>query len=302
MRYTINHELPQRIRLTLSDRVSVSDAAALEPMLASWTGIERVRVYPRIRSVAVWSRDELAKTALLGRLDALTPEQLSAAGAQTPGAPASVDAPVVSSIARLAGSYLMRRWFMPPALRTIWAGIHYLGFLRAGLASLARGRLDVPVLDAVLTRFGSLLEQTAGRNVVNVPGAGAAGGMGAALMALLGAELRPGFAIVNEVTGYERLLQTTGIDLVITGEGQMNAQSLMGKLPVEAARLAKKYGVRCVAIVGSRGEGAEHAEQCGFSSVYELMTEGMTLEYSMTHTAELVEQAVKQIDLTGGQV
>ena len=161
---------------------------------------------------------------------------------------------------------------------------------------------DVPVLDAVLARFGSLLEQTAGRNVVNVPGAGAAGGMGAALMALLGAELRPGFAIVNEVTGYERLLQTGGIDLVITGEGQMNAQSLMGKLPVEAARLAKKYGVRCVAIVGSRGEGAEHAEQCGFSSVYELMTEGMTLEYSMTHTAELVEQAVKQIDLTGGQV
>ena len=74
MRYTIDHELPQRIRLTLSDRVSVSDAAALEPMLASWTGIERVRVYPRIRSVAIWSRDEVAKTALLGRLDALTPE------------------------------------------------------------------------------------------------------------------------------------------------------------------------------------------------------------------------------------
>ena len=148
MRYTIDHELPQRIRLTLSDRVSVSDAAALEPMLASWTGIERVRVYPRIRSVAIWSRDELAKTALLGRLDALTPEQLSAAGAQTPGALAPVDAPVVRSIARLAGSHLMRRWFMPPALRTIWAGIHYLGFLRAGLASLARGRLDVPVLDA----------------------------------------------------------------------------------------------------------------------------------------------------------
>ncbi len=148
MRYTINHELPQRIRLTLTDRISLSDAAALEPILASWAGIERVRVYPRIRSVAIWSRNELTKTAVLGKLNALTPEQLSAAGTQAPGALAPVDVPVVRSIARLAGSYLMRRWFMPPALRTIWAGIHYLGFLRAGLASLAHGRLDVPVLDA----------------------------------------------------------------------------------------------------------------------------------------------------------
>lgn len=148
MRYTIYHELPQRIRLTLTDRISLSDAAALEPILASWAGIERVRVYPRIRSVAIWSRNELTKTAVLGRLNALTPEQLSAAGTQAPGALAPVDVPVVRSIARLAGSYLMRRWFMPPALRTIWAGIHYLGFLRAGLASLAHGRLDVPVLDA----------------------------------------------------------------------------------------------------------------------------------------------------------
>ena len=148
MRYTIDHELPQRIRLTLSDRIPVSDAAALESMLASWAGVERVRVYPRIRSVAIWSRDEVAKTALLGRLDALTPGQLGSAGAQLSGALAPADTPVVRNIARLAGSYLMRRWFMPPALRTIWAGIHYLGFLRAGLASLARGRLDVPVLDA----------------------------------------------------------------------------------------------------------------------------------------------------------
>lgn len=148
MRYTINHELPQRIRLTITDRIPLSDAAALEPILASWAGIERVRVYPRIRSVAIWSRNELTKTAVLGRLNALTPEQLSAAGTQAPGALAPVDVPVVRSIARLAGSYLMRRWFMPPALRTIWAGIHYLGFLRAGLASLAHGRLDVPVLDA----------------------------------------------------------------------------------------------------------------------------------------------------------
>ncbi len=156
---------------------------------------------------------------------------------------------------------------------------------------------DVPVLDGILHRFGALLEQTVGKRVAEAPGAGAAGGMGAALMALLGAELRPGFSIVNEITGYEKLLKTARPDLVITGEGQMNAQSLMGKLPVEVARLAHRNGVRCVAIVGSRGEGAERAAQCGFSAVYELMEKGVTLEYSMTHTAELVEKAVSRIEL-----
>lgn len=136
------------MRLTLADRVSASDAVALEPILASWKGVERVRVYPRIRSIAICYRDELAKAALLGRLDALTPAQLDAAHAQVSGTLAPIDTPVVRNIARLAGTYLLRRWFMPPVLRTIWAAMHYLGFLRAGLASLARGKLDVPVLDA----------------------------------------------------------------------------------------------------------------------------------------------------------
>lgn len=156
---------------------------------------------------------------------------------------------------------------------------------------------DVPVLDGILQRFGLLLEQASGRNVALTPGAGAAGGMGAALMALLGAELRPGFSLVNEGTGYERLLKEGGFDLVITGEGQMNGQSLMGKLPVEVCKLARANGVRCVAVVGSRGEGAERAEQCGFSAVYELMCGGITLEYSMAHTAELVEEAIERMAL-----
>ena len=117
-------------------------------MLTSWAGVERVRVYPHIRSVAIWFRSELAKAALLGRLDALTPTQFDTARAQTSGTLAPVDMPVVRNIARLAGAHLLRRWFMPPALRTIWAAMHYLGFLRAGLASLAHGKLDVPVLDA----------------------------------------------------------------------------------------------------------------------------------------------------------
>lgn len=145
MRYVIEHEVPGRLRLTFADHLGASDALALEASLSSWTGVERVRSYPRIRSVAIWYRDALARTALLDRLNELSRVQLDAVRAQAlaPAVPSAA-----RSIIRLVGNHLIRRWLLPPALRAVWAGLHYLGFLRAGLTSLMRHRLDVPVLDA----------------------------------------------------------------------------------------------------------------------------------------------------------
>lgn len=154
----------------------------------------------------------------------------------------------------------------------------------------------VPVLDETLRRFGEILARDCGRDVAAIPGAGAAGGMGAGLMACLGARLMPGFALVCEVSGFAQALE--GADLLITGEGEMNAQSLMGKLPVEAAKLAVSRGVRAVAIVGHKGEGAQRAEACGFLQVVELMEPGMSVEYSMAHVKELTRQAVWKLALT----
>jgi len=155
---------------------------------------------------------------------------------------------------------------------------------------------DVPVLDETLRRFGEILARDCGRDVAAIPGAGAAGGMGAGLMACLGAQLMPGFSLVCEVSGFAQVLE--GADLLITGEGEMNAQSLMGKLPVEAARLAVSRGVRAIAIVGRKGEGAQQAETCGFSQIVELMEPGMSVEYSMAHVKELTRQAVWKLALT----
>ncbi|WP_297034230.1 heavy metal translocating P-type ATPase [uncultured Enorma sp.] len=148
MRYVIEHEVPGRLRLTFADHLEASDALALEASLSSWTGVERVRSYPRIRSVAIWYRDALARTALLDRLNELSRVQLDVARAQAPTALAPAVPSAARSIIRLVGNHLIRRWLLPPALRAVWAGLHYLGFLRAGLTSLMRHRLDVPVLDA----------------------------------------------------------------------------------------------------------------------------------------------------------
>lgn len=148
MRYVIEHEVPGRLRLTFADHLDASDALALETSLSSWTGVERVRSYPRIRSIAIWYRDAIARTALLDRLNELSRIQLDAACAQAPTALALAVPSAARSIIRLVGNHLIRCWLLPPALRAVWAGLHYLGFLRAGLTSLMRHRLDVPVLDA----------------------------------------------------------------------------------------------------------------------------------------------------------
>lgn len=105
----------------------------------------------------------------------------------------------------------------------------------------------VAALDARLTRWGGVLARVAGHPVAEVPGAGAAGGLGAALLAL-GARLEPGFdRVAAEVRLAERI---AGADLVLTGEGRLDAQSATGKVPWGVATLARAAGVPVVALAG----------------------------------------------------
>ena len=115
-------------------------------------------------------------------------------------------------------------------------------------------------------------------------------------MAFFDAQLVPGFQIVNEGVGFEALLQKLRPDVVITGEGRMDAQSVMGKLPVEVAKVAKKYGARVVAVVGCKGQGYEKAMEAGVDAVYELKEKDMTLEYSMMNAAELLHNKLQKIN------
>jgi glycerate kinase len=108
---------------------------------------------------------------------------------------------------------------------------------------------QVMVLDEGLRQLYALLQASLGRSVTEHPGAGAAGGLGAALLLVLGAELRPGVEVVMDALGLERLL--AGATLVVTGEGRVDAQTLSGKAPAGVARLARRLEIPVVAVGGS---------------------------------------------------
>lgn len=154
---------------------------------------------------------------------------------------------------------------------------------------------DLSLLDAALRRFGDIIHRDLGCDIFGLEGGGAAGGMGAGLVAFLDAKLMPGFEIVSSAVEFEGLLEATKPDYVITGEGQISKQSLMGKLPVCVAQCAKKYGATTIAIVGSRGEGWKDAKEAGIDFLYEIKENGMTLEYAMRNAEELIFEKLKQI-------
>jgi glycerate 2-kinase len=107
---------------------------------------------------------------------------------------------------------------------------------------------DVELLDEGLRVLAERIKEDLGIDVADVPGAGAAGGTGAGLIAFFAAELRDGFELIAAETGVARLID--GADLVLTGEGKLDRQTLSGKVPIGVARVAKRYGVECVVVAG----------------------------------------------------
>jgi glycerate kinase len=127
---------------------------------------------------------------------------------------------------------------------------------------------DVAKLDAALQRLAEMAAATpacAPRVVPEAPGAGAAGGLGFGLVAFCGARLRRGVKIVAESVRLRERLK--GCDLVITGEGRLDAQTVNGKTPAGVAAVAKRVGVPCIAICGCVGEGYEAVHKIGIASV-----------------------------------
>lgn len=124
----------------------------------------------------------------------------------------------------------------------------------------------VKELDDGLRHMASLIQHDLGVDVSDLPGAGAAGGMGAGVVAFLGGSLRSGIDLVLDTADFDVLLYDT--DYVITGEGRMDAQSVRGKVPAGVARRAAKKGKPVIAINGSLGEGAKEMHECGVTAMY----------------------------------
>ncbi len=110
---------------------------------------------------------------------------------------------------------------------------------------------QVELLERGLESLGEILNCLVGEDVTSYPGAGAAGGVGAMLKALLNAELLSGAELAVKVSGFEQLLETDRIDLVLTGEGLLDSQTLAGKLPIIVAKRAKAAGIPVAAVPGS---------------------------------------------------
>ena len=149
---------------------------------------------------------------------------------------------------------------------------------------------QVRELDESLRAFAHRLGKVA---EAETPGAGAAGGLGFGMLAFFGARLRPGVEIVIEAAGLRQRL--AGADLCITGEGRFDDQSLAGKAPVGVARLCKELGVRCVALVGSKGVGADAALREGLEAILPVQRGSMSVDESMRRAGDLLADAAAEM-------
>ena len=151
---------------------------------------------------------------------------------------------------------------------------------------------QIEELEAGTKHIAEVWRKQFGVDVETMPGAGAAGGVGGGLVAMLGAKLTSGAELVLETIGFGDTLNDA--DLVITGEGRLDSQSLQGKAAMTVAKRCKQAGVPCVALVGSVGEGAEQALDHGLSA-YHVIGEGLPVEESIRRTGELLEAAAVKL-------
>ncbi len=147
MNYTIQHEVPGRVRVKLAGRVPEADIDALTRALRQHPVIQKATVYPRMGSLAV-AFEPAARAQALAAIAAIDRTAVDEARRDCTVALAPRTNSLLMDIATLLGGHLARRWFLPAPLSTIYTVWSYRGFLKAALASLAGARLDVPVLDA----------------------------------------------------------------------------------------------------------------------------------------------------------
>lgn len=152
------------------------------------------------------------------------------------------------------------------------------------------------ILEKGMISYRDVLKKNYGIDCDLVPGAGAAGGMGAALYVLLGAELRPGIEALLDLVGFEDRISDA--DLVITGEGRADSQSLEGKTIQGVALRAHKAGVPVTALVGSLGDGWEGLLGCGVSEIVPVAPADMSREEAMRRAEELYFEAARKYLLT----
>jgi glycerate kinase len=154
---------------------------------------------------------------------------------------------------------------------------------------------DVLLLDSALRRYARVLREDLGLDVAEVPGAGAAGGLGAGAIAFLGATLRPGIELVLETVGFDAAV--AGADLVITGEGSLDAQSLRGKAPHGVAKAATAHGVPVIALAGQVTVPEPRLRAAGIEEAYALTDLEPDVDRCRRDAPQLLERLAERAGL-----
>ena len=150
----------------------------------------------------------------------------------------------------------------------------------------------VAELDDALSNFARVVRRDVGIDVLDTPGSGAAGGLGAGLMAFAGADLRSGIEMVCEVLEFDRHLE--GADLVITGEGRADESTIYNKAPVGVAQRARARGVPTVVLAGSLGPGHQALYDHGVVGIVCIADRPMSFDRSLARTGELLQGAAER--------
>jgi glycerate kinase len=151
---------------------------------------------------------------------------------------------------------------------------------------------QVKMLDDGLSHLAHLLRKQLGVDVQQLPGAGAAGGLGGGLVAFVGAALKPGIDLVLDAIDFSN--RVAGASLCLTGEGRLDGQSLSGKACLGVAQRAGAAGVPTIALVGSVGDDADRTLGAGLAS-YHAIGQGLPVDESMRRAAELLERATARV-------
>lgn len=148
-------------------------------------------------------------------------------------------------------------------------------------------------LDENLAHYAEIIEKDLGVKIADVPGAGAAGGLGGGLLAFMQAELSRGVDIIMEAAKLSDII--AGADLVITGEGKIDGQTIFGKTPIGVAKTAKKHGVPVIGIAGNVAGDSDAVHEYGIDAIFSIVPGAVSLQEAFLHADKFVERTARNI-------
>jgi glycerate kinase len=152
----------------------------------------------------------------------------------------------------------------------------------------------VKALDANLKHFAAITQQTTGKDIISIPGAGAAGGLGGAFLGFLNATLKSGIDIVLDAVDYETHLE--GASLVITGEGRIDSQTIRGKTPIGVSKRAKAFGnIPVIALAGSVSEDSDIVHEHGIDALFSVVPGVVSLENALADADENLYRTARNV-------